>query len=167
MYFLIRSHIIIKIGYLNIEIESWTKHEPIAQIRTINNNPFHLISTMFNSLPSINLKSIKKYTTIDGNITARVKSIEDTLNKIIPICKNIGITRISDITYMDRLYIPNYCTILPNTEDSIWVYGGKGITKKHAKTSALMESIERYSSLQKYLFQRFYSRNLFRSIKVS
>ena len=103
---------------------------------------------MFNSLPSINLKSIKKYTTIDGNITARVKSIEDTLNKIIPICKNIGITRISDITYMDRLYIPNYCTILPNTEDSIWVYGGKGITKKHAKTSALMESIERYSSLQ-------------------
>ena len=68
---------------------------------------------MFNSLSSVNLKSIKKYTTIDGNVTARVNSIEETLNKIIPICKNIGITRISDITYMDRLYIPNYCTILP------------------------------------------------------
>ena len=65
---------------------------------------------MFNHLSSINLKSIKKYTTIDGNLTARVKSIEDTLNKITPICKDIGITRISDITYMDRLYIPNYCT---------------------------------------------------------
>ena len=37
--------------------------------------------------------------------------------------------------------------VLPGTEDYIWVYSGKGSTKEHAMASALMESIERYSSL--------------------
>jgi ribosomal protein S12 methylthiotransferase accessory factor len=37
--------------------------------------------------------------------------------------------------------------VLPGTEDYIWVYSGKGPTKEHAKASAVMESIERYSSL--------------------
>ena len=77
----------------------------------------------------------------------RVRSSQDTLTKIIPICIKIGVTRISDITFMDRLYIPNYSAILPGTEDIIWVYSGKGTTKSHAKAGALMEAIERYSSL--------------------
>jgi len=98
-------------------------------------------------LHSLRLKSLKKYTTSNGNVSTRVKSLHDTLNQIIPICKKIGVTRISDITYLDRLYIPNYSTVLPGTEDSIWVYGGKGPTKMHARASALMESIERYCSL--------------------
>ena len=50
---------------------------------------------------------------------------------------------------MDRLKIPNYSAVLPGTEDYIWVYGGKGPTKNHAKASAIMESIERFSSLQR------------------
>jgi ribosomal protein S12 methylthiotransferase accessory factor len=37
--------------------------------------------------------------------------------------------------------------VLPGTEDYIWVYSGKGPTREHAMASALMESIERYSSL--------------------
>ena len=56
---------------------------------------------------------------------------------------------------MDRLYIPNFSVVLPGTEDSIWVYGGKGPTKAQARTSALMESIERYCSLSST-----YSKNL-------
>jgi ribosomal protein S12 methylthiotransferase accessory factor len=95
----------------------------------------------------IHLKSVKKYITNDGNISTRVKSAKDTVAQIIPICKDIGVTRISDITYMDKLYIPNFSAILPNTEDSIWVYSGKGITRINALASALMESIERYCSL--------------------
>src|SRR5215204_6082209 len=96
---------------------------------------------------SIYLNSIKKYISNNDYISTRVISLDSTLAKIIPICKDIGVTRISDITYMDKLYIPNFSAILPNTEDSIWVYSGKGITKQHAKVSALMESIERYCSL--------------------
>jgi thioglycine synthase len=76
-----------------------------------------------------------------------VRSIQDTLTEIIPLCLKIGVTRISDITFMDKLYVPNYSAILPGTEDIIWVYGGKGLTKSNAKASALMEAIERYCSL--------------------
>lgn len=43
--------------------------------------------------------------------------------------------------------MPNYSAILPGTEDIIWVYSGKGPTKVDAKASALMEAVERYSSL--------------------
>ena len=77
----------------------------------------------------------------------RIKSAEDTLTDITPISKKIGVTRISDITFLDKLFIPNFSAILPGTEDSIWVYSGKGPTKAHAKAGALMEAIERYSSL--------------------
>ena len=48
---------------------------------------------------------------------------------------------------MDRLSIPNFTSILPGTDDTIWVYSGKGTTRLHAKTGSLMEAIERYSSL--------------------
>jgi thioglycine synthase len=98
-----------------------------------------------------------------------VKSLEDTLAEIIPVCKEIGITRISDITHMDKLNIPNYASILPGTEDSIWVYGGKGPTKSHAKASALMEAIERYSSLSSNYTKGFIQGNylqLSKSYKV-
>ena len=104
------------------------------------------MSNSFSTSP-LRLNSRKKYTTADGETSPRVRSVEDTLNKIMPICNKIGVTRISDITYLDRLYIPNYSSIPPGTEDTIWVYSGKGSTKLHAKTSALMESIERYCSL--------------------
>ena len=82
-----------------------------------------------------------------GDSLARVTSIDDTLATVMPVCKEIGVTRTSDITYMDRLYIPNYSATLPGTDDIFWVYGGKGTTKTQAKASALMESIERYSSM--------------------
>jgi thioglycine synthase len=95
---------------------------------------------------SLHLKSTKKYSYKDAVLT-RAKSAEDTLADITPISKKIGVTRISDITYLDKLYIPNFSAILPGTEDSIWVYSGKGPTKAHAKAGALMEAIERYSSL--------------------
>jgi thioglycine synthase len=63
------------------------------------------------------------------------------------ITGKIGVTRIGNITHLDRLGIPNYSVVLPGTEDYIWVYSGKGITMKQARTSGLMEAIERYSSL--------------------
>ena len=94
----------------------------------------------------LRLASSKKYSTGGDNMSTRVSSVADTLTLITPLCKKIGVTRISDITYMDRLYIPNYVSILPGTEDTIWVYGGKGPSNAHAKASALMESIERYCS---------------------
>jgi thioglycine synthase len=79
--------------------------------------------------------------------TSRIKPVHETLEQVIPICQKIGVTRVADITHMDVLSVPNYSAVLPGTEDYIWVYSGKGLTKAHAKASALMESIERYCSL--------------------
>ncbi|MGH9977285.1 MAG: YcaO-like family protein [Nitrososphaeraceae archaeon] len=94
------------------------------------------------------LRSRRKLTTTgSGCLSTRVKSVQDTLIENLPLCKKIGLTRISDITFMDRLKIPNFSAILPGTADMIWVYSGKGTTRSLAKASALMESIERYSSL--------------------
>jgi ribosomal protein S12 methylthiotransferase accessory factor YcaO len=66
---------------------------------------------------------------------------------VTPISNRIGVTRICDITYLDKLYIPNYSAVLPGTEDLFWVYSGKGTTNSHAKASVIMESVERYCSL--------------------
>jgi thioglycine synthase len=92
----------------------------------------------------VQLQSRKKWT---ANGTSRIRPAHETLAKVIPLQSKIGVTRLADITDMDVLRIPNFSAVLPGTEDYIWVYSGKGPTKQHAMASALMESIERYSSL--------------------
>jgi YcaO-like protein with predicted kinase domain len=92
----------------------------------------------------VQLESRKKWTV---NGTSRTRPAQETLDKVVPLSKKIGVTRLADITDMDVLRIPNYSAVLPGTEDYIWVYSGKGQTREHAKASALMESIERYSAL--------------------
>ncbi|HET6730295.1 MAG TPA: YcaO-like family protein [Nitrososphaeraceae archaeon] len=81
------------------------------------------------------------------NGTSRIQPPEKTLVTARAIRKQIGVTRIGDITHLDRLGIPNYSVVLPGTDDYIWVYSGKGFTKTQAQASGLMEAIERYSSL--------------------
>ena len=103
---------------------------------------------MSSPLP-LRLKSKNKYLTDETTVSERTKHSEETLAEILPLCPRIGITRISDITCLDKLYIPNFSAILPGTEDTIWVYSGKGTTKSDAKASAIMEAIERFSSLSR------------------
>ncbi|MCI0563612.1 MAG: YcaO-like family protein [Nitrososphaera sp.] len=92
----------------------------------------------------LQLQSRKKWTV---NGTSRIKPAHETLDMVMPLRSKIGITRLADITDMDVLRIPNYSAVLPGSEDYIWVYSGKGPTREHAMASALMESIERISSL--------------------
>ena len=84
-----------------------------------------------------------------------MKPVEETVRMVGPLCKKIGVTRIADITDMDRLRIANYSATLPGTEDYIWVYSGKGMTKFQAKASVMMECIERFSSLPKSWRKKF------------
>jgi ribosomal protein S12 methylthiotransferase accessory factor YcaO len=95
----------------------------------------------------IHLNSLKKYPSSEGVLSARVRTVNETLENVTPLGKIAGITRLCNITYLDRLNIPNYSAVLPGTEDLFWVYSGKGPTDSHAKASAVMESIERYSAL--------------------
>ena len=58
-----------------------------------------------------------------------------------------GITRVADITNLDRIGIPVFSSIRPTAEaGAISVYNGKGATPIEAEVSAMMEGIERYSA---------------------
>ena len=88
------------------------------------------------------LKSRKKWT---SKGTSRIQPVEVTLEKVRPFINEIGITRIADITDMDRLKIPNYSAVLPGSRRLYLGIRRKGPSKNHAKASAIMESIERHS----------------------
>ena len=76
-------------------------------------------------------------------VIAPRKTIEINEDKL----KIAGITRIADITDLDRIGLPIYTAIRPTAaEGAISIYGGKGISKDHAKASAMMEGFERYSA---------------------
>lgn len=88
----------------------------------------------------------------DG-ISHRVASLEDTLARVLAKRDLLGITRIGNITNVDNLRIPNYSVIspllnFPSSPGMISVMSGKGITLLHAKVSALMETVERYSCIK-------------------
>jgi ribosomal protein S12 methylthiotransferase accessory factor len=71
----------------------------------------------------------------------------ETLARVEPLMKLAGITRLADITDLDRIGIPVFSAIRPSAEGgAISVYNGKGRTKEEAKVSALMEGFERYSA---------------------
>lgn len=69
-----------------------------------------------------------------------------TLMRIEPLCPVAGITRVADITGLDRVGIPVFSSIRPDASSgAITVYNGKGASKEQAKVSAIMEALERYS----------------------
>lgn len=61
--------------------------------------------------------------------------------------KIAGITRVTDITHLDRIGIPVFSAIRPTAQDGgVSIYAGKGAKKDQAKASAMMEGFERYSA---------------------
>lgn len=89
----------------------------------------------------------EKLTYFEG--THRVISPKKTIEINEDKLKVAGITRIADITDLDRIGLPIYTAIRPTAEDgAVSIYAGKGISKDHAKASAMMEGFERYSAEQ-------------------
>jgi ribosomal protein S12 methylthiotransferase accessory factor len=90
------------------------------------------------------LKSCKKTYNIE---TQRAVPLDETLARIEPKVPAAGITRVADITNLDRIGIPVFSCIRPTAESgAITVYNGKGATVEESRISAIMEGIERYSS---------------------
>ncbi len=82
-----------------------------------------------------------------NNETQRAFPLEETLRRIEPKVPAAGITRVADITNLDRVGIPVFSCIRPTAEDgAITVYNGKGATVEESRISAIMEGIERYSA---------------------
>jgi ribosomal protein S12 methylthiotransferase accessory factor len=77
--------------------------------------------------------------------THRTVPPEDTLERIRPYFKSIGLTRIANITGLDKIGIPVTISIRPNSY-SVATSSGKGTTLEAAMVSAAMESIELYQA---------------------
>ena len=77
----------------------------------------------------------------------RVVSPEDTLARALPLAASMGITRIANITGLDRLGVPTVAVTRPNSR-SVSVSLGKGATLSAAKASGLMEAIEGFHAEQ-------------------
>src|ERR1700678_2918274 len=73
--------------------------------------------------------------------THRGRSPEDTLAEVMPFAAEFGITRVANLTGLDRTGIPVIMVCRPNARSSA-VFHGKGIDIAAAKASALMEAAE-------------------------
>jgi YcaO-like protein with predicted kinase domain len=75
--------------------------------------------------------------------THRLVAPEQTLERLKPLTRAMGITRVATITGLDVIGIPVVAVMRPNSR-SIAVSQGKGLDLTAAKVSGLMESIENY-----------------------
>ncbi|CDM62956.1 MULTISPECIES: YcaO-like family protein [Rhizobium] len=65
------------------------------------------------------------------------------LRELLPICRHAGITRIADLTGLDRLALPAVQTIRPSALSEVTSLG-RGRSIPHAAIGAIMEALERY-----------------------
>ncbi len=76
----------------------------------------------------------------------RVVSPTETIERVLPLLSAIGVTRVADVTGLDRVGIPNFTTVRPREPGhGISYYNGKGATRSAAKAGALMEALERHT----------------------
>lgn len=76
----------------------------------------------------------------------RIKAPKETIEATESKLQVAGITRLTEITHLDRVGIPVFSAIRPTAQEgSVSIYAGKGATVEQAKASAMMEGFERYS----------------------
>jgi ribosomal protein S12 methylthiotransferase accessory factor len=68
---------------------------------------------------------------------------EETLARVQPMALAMGITRLGDVTGLDRIGLPVAIAVRPNSL-SFSVSQGKGLTRTHALASAVMEAAEAF-----------------------
>lgn len=73
--------------------------------------------------------------------THRICAPEDTVARLRPLLPAMGITRIANVTGLDRIGIPVVMVVRPNAR-SVAVSQGKGLTLAAAKASGVMEAAE-------------------------
>lgn len=75
--------------------------------------------------------------------THRARTPEQTLDWITPHLQAMGITRVANITGLDRIGIPVTMVVRPNSR-SLAVSQGKGLSLVSSRVSGIMESVETF-----------------------
>lgn len=79
--------------------------------------------------------------------THRVMPPQETLERVKSVAPEVGITRVADISGLDRVGLPVFSAIRPSAAGgAISVYAGKGTTESEARVSVIMEAVERFSA---------------------
>jgi ribosomal protein S12 methylthiotransferase accessory factor len=69
-----------------------------------------------------------------------------TIRRALAVLDIVGVTKVADVTELDRVGIPNFVTVRPHDlGPGISYYNGKGKTRDDAMAGALMEAIERHA----------------------
>ncbi|MBD0270593.1 MAG: YcaO-like family protein [Acetobacteraceae bacterium] len=76
----------------------------------------------------------------DGG-THRTDTPEAALSHVLPLAQRLGITRVGNLTGLDRIGVPVFAAYRPNSR-SLAVFQGKGASLAAAKASAVMEAAE-------------------------
>ncbi|MEW2915882.1 YcaO-like family protein [Ruegeria sp. ANG10] len=85
--------------------------------------------------------------------THRLRDPEHTLQIVKPHLKDMGITRIANLTGLDRIGLPTVMVARPNSR-SVAVSLGKGLSLRAAQASGVMEAIESWHAERVQLPQR-------------
>jgi ribosomal protein S12 methylthiotransferase accessory factor len=80
--------------------------------------------------------------------TQRVMHPTKTFDRVWRGAHALGVTRLADITGLDRIGIPTYSAVIPRSRDGLSVTNGKGLSPIEAKVGAIMEAIERQIACQ-------------------
>ncbi len=86
--------------------------------------------------------------------THRIRSPDETLALVRPLLARYGITRVANLTGLDRTGIPVVMVCRPNARSSA-VFHGKGLDLAAAKASGVMEAIETWHAEHADLPLRF------------
>jgi ribosomal protein S12 methylthiotransferase accessory factor YcaO len=70
----------------------------------------------------------------------------ETVRRVRPLLPALGVTRVGEVTHLDRAGVPNFISVRPRDRGpGISYYNGKGTTRAAARAGAMMEAIEHYS----------------------
>ncbi len=71
----------------------------------------------------------------------RLIDADETVNRLRPHFPRLGIVRMAEVTGLDRIGIPVWMAVRPNSR-TLAVSQGKGVSAAHARASAVMEAAE-------------------------
>jgi YcaO-like protein with predicted kinase domain len=96
------------------------------------------------------------HTTTKNSAGDRILTSDDTIARVMAHKSAFGITRIANLTGLDRIGIPVVMVCRPNARSSA-VFNGKGVDIASAKASGLMEAVETWHAENVCLPLRFAS----------